>query len=216
MRALHDRRTRDKDRPDSSAAPRNTRFRAAAALVTLAVAAAVTATGGPAGAAPNTHTAGDEHCVLDTGSGVQECFDTFPEAMSAASGGRISQAPESGQLAASDTDFREQTRQLAADDDAVAQGEVIQGTFFDDTNYGGDSLTVRGEAPCVKDGWVDWELTLDDDWKDRISSLQPWANCWIWLYPEPDLGGDRDGPFKENTADIGSYMNDRAQSIGFS
>ncbi|MEK8169097.1 hypothetical protein NKH77_02400 [Streptomyces sp. M19] len=76
---------------------------------------------------------------------------------------------------------------------------VIQGTFFDDTGYGGSSLTVSGPELCKKDGWVNWQYDLDDDWKNRISSVQPWGNCAIWLYPEPNLGGDRDGPFDENT-----------------
>jgi len=104
---------------------------------------------------------------------------------------------------------------LAADGGSQADG-VIQGTFFDDPGFGGDSLTVSGEGLCEKDGWVDYQYDLEDAWKNRISSVQPWGDCWIWLYPEPNLGGDRDGPFKENTSDIGSLMNDRTQSIGFS
>ncbi|MCI2417142.1 hypothetical protein MOQ72_06890 [Saccharopolyspora sp. K220] len=106
------------------------------------------------------------------------------------------------------------TRQQAAE--RAEAGEVIQATLFDEQNFGGDSFTVYGEAPCEKDGVVNYQLNLPDDWKNRISSAQPWANCAIWLYPEPDLGGERDGPFEENTGYVGDLMNDRTQSIGLS
>jgi hypothetical protein len=35
-------------------------------------------------------------------------------------------------------------------------------------------------------------------------------SLWAWLYPEPNLGGDRDGPFKENTGNVGSFMDNNA------
>jgi hypothetical protein len=106
----------------------------------------------------------------------------------------------------------------ALDDAAGKQraGDIIQGTVFDGFDYSGDSLTVYGAELCEKDGVVNFQLDLTDDWKNRISSVQPWGNCWLWLYPEPGLGGDRDGPFDENAPNIGSFMDNRTQSIGFS
>ncbi|MCK1797062.1 hypothetical protein MTQ01_13750 [Streptomyces sp. XM4193] len=204
-------------RPASTATPHHRRLRAAA--VAVAVGAPLLLGGAPAGAVTTADASprtSDAHCVQDLGSGGLECYATFTDAVDAATGGRISDAPAGVEAAEGDARLHGRTAELARDRDAIRAGEVIQGTFFDETNYGGGSLTVRGEAPCKKDGWVDWQLTLDDEWKDRISSVQPWAECWIWLYPEPDLGGERDGPFKENTPDIGSFMNDRTQSIGFS
>ncbi|WP_256341830.1 hypothetical protein [Streptomyces sp. MW-W600-10] len=150
-----------------------------------------------------------KHCVLDMGSGEQSCHRTFTGAIEAASGGEIADAPASASAAVGDGAFRADLRSLKADD-------VIQGTFFEDEQYRGSSLTIRGSGPCEKDGWVDYQYDLPDEWKNRISSVQPWAECWLWLYPEPGLGGDRDGPFKENSPAIGSVMNDRTQSIGFS
>ncbi|GAA3130243.1 hypothetical protein ACFQ0X_39800 [Streptomyces rectiviolaceus] len=132
------------------------------------------------------------HCVLDASTGKQRCFDTFTAAMDLAKA------------------------RTTAKGDTAAAGDVIQGTFFTDPGFSGDSLTISGPSLCEKDGWVNWQYDLGDDWKNRISSVQPWGNCAIWLYPEPGLGGDRDGPFDENTADVGQMMNDRTQSIGFS
>ncbi|MFR9676821.1 hypothetical protein [Streptomyces sp. TR06-5] len=178
--------------------------RGAAALALAAALSGVS--GATAQAAPAPADGPDHrHCIADLDSGRQQCFGTFDAAVTAATGGRVKDAPESARAAARDDAFR-----------AELAGEVIQGTFFEHASYGGSSLTVYGAEPCVKDGWVEYQLDFDDWWKDRISSVQPWANCWIWLYPEPNLGGDRDGPFKENTPDIGSFMNDRAESVGFS
>ncbi len=178
----------------------------------LAIAAAAAATAltlpaaGAAQAEPASHTtAAARHCIADLAGGPVRCFDTFTEAVETASAGRVADAPASAHRAAGDSGFR-----------ASLKGSVIQGTFFTDVNYGGSTLTIYGPEPCVKDGWVNWQYDLPDGWKDAISSVQPWADCWIWLYPEPNLGGDRDGPFKENTPDIGSFMNDRTESIGFS
>nr|WP_260611137.1 hypothetical protein [Streptomyces sp. WAC04770] len=150
-----------------------------------------------------------EHCVLDMASGEQSCYRTFTAVIDLASGGEIADAPASARAAVGDSTFRADLQSLEAND-------VIQGTFFEDEQYGGSSLTIRGSGPCEKDGWVDYQYDLPDEWKNRISSVQPWAECWLWLYPEPGLGGDRDGPFKENSPAIGSVMNDRTQSIGFS
>ncbi|MTE18989.1 hypothetical protein F0L17_07555 [Streptomyces sp. TRM43335] len=153
---------------------------------------------------------------MDLRGGERSCFSSFTDAVAAATDGRITDAPASPRRAAGDTAFRAEAKGLAASAEAARSSDVIQGTFFEDENYGGDSLTVYGAAPCEKDGWVDYQLDLSDDWKNKITSVQPWANCWIWLYPEPGLNGDRDGPFKENTPNIGPFMNDRTQSIGFS
>ncbi|MGW6020408.1 hypothetical protein [Streptomyces sp. NPDC055099] len=144
------------------------------------------------------------HCVLDATTGEQSCFGTFAEAMVRAGDGSVTDAPATPRAAVDSSSFRAQA------------GDVIQGTFFSDPGFSGDTLTISGPSLCEKDGWVNWQYDLGDDWKNRISSVQPWGNCAIWLYPEPNLGGDRDGPFDENTSDVGQMMNDRTQSIGFS
>jgi hypothetical protein len=157
-------------------------------------------------AAPATaETVAEEHCVLDIDNGEQVCFTAFDEAVTHATQGRVDSAPASltGQQA------RTALRTELA-------GDVLQGTFFEDDDFGGDSLTITGESLCPKDGVVNFQYNLDDSWQDKISSVQAWGNCWLWLYPGPDLGGDRDGPFKENHSSIGGYMNDRTESIGFS
>ncbi|MCA1186366.1 MULTISPECIES: hypothetical protein [unclassified Saccharopolyspora] len=159
-----------------------------AGLPLVAMSLLTAAIPGVATAAGTTDAAPARHCAFHADTGQQHCFDTLAEATGSAG------------AAAADT----------------RDGEVVQGTLFDEENYGGDSFTIYGSGLCEKDGWVDYQIDLPDDWKDRVTSVQPWGDCWIWLYPEPGLGGDRDGPFKENTAYVGDLMNDRTQSVGLS
>ncbi|WP_326954334.1 hypothetical protein [Amycolatopsis sp. NBC_01286] len=174
-----------------------------AATAAAATTAAVMSTA-PAGAADAAR-----HCVLNSETGTQQCFADYQQVISYASQGTITTAPADAHAAARDLTLRSE---LAAQ----PKGDVIQGTFFDGADYTGDSLTITGPELCKKDGWVNWQFDLGDDWKNRITSVQPWGDCWLWLYPEPNLSGDRDGPFKENNGNIGSYMDNRTQSIGFS
>jgi hypothetical protein len=174
-------------------------------------------TGSTGSASENESEAGHaRHCTLNAATGKERCFSSFTHAIANASDGRIEDAPASARTAAKDRAFQTRTRQLSADKAALADGDVISGTFFTDKAYGGDSLTVANSAPCEKDGWVNFQFDMSDGWKNRITSVQPWAGCSLWLYPQPGLGGDRDGPFDENTPDIGATMNDRTQSVGFS
>lgn len=164
-----------------------TRRTASRILGVLAAAGTIVlAATGAATAAPANEQTTDEHCTVDTRTGAEQCFDTYEAAIAGA-------------------------RQGVAE-----PRDVIQGTVFDGFDYSGDSLTIYGAELCEKDGVINFQLDLGDDWKNRISSVQPWGNCWLWLYPEPNLGGDRDGPFDENTPNIGSFMDNRTQSIGFS
>jgi hypothetical protein len=134
-----------------------------------------------------------QHCVGSLQHGGKQCFSTLAEALSQA------------------------RKQLAVKGPLQAQGEVIQGTFFDNRDYGGDSYTVVGAGLCDgSDGVINYQFNFPPEWVNRISSVQPWASCKIWLYPEADLGGDRDGPFKANTGWVGTMLDDRTASVGFS
>lgn len=194
----------------------------------VAAAAACALLGGLAAASPaqadkaRTSAAPARHCAVNAGTGQAHCYPTFRKAIATASHGRVTNAPASAARAMHSHAFRARMRTLgstegtrSADGSAQKDG-VVQGTFFDDRDFGGDSLTVYGKNLCKDDDKVEYQYDLGDDWKNRISSVQPWGDCWVWLYPQPGLGGDRDGPFKDNTGDIGTAMNDRTQSIGFS
>lgn len=185
-----------------------------------AAAAAAAALGGLAAAPPaSADQSALEHCVLDLDTGRQTCYDGFTAAFSAASGGRITDAPDNleGASRGSLQELRAETSRLMEDAAAGgANGDVIIGTFFEHKDYGGDTLTIAADRPCRNNDAQDhWTPTMPPGWNDFITSLQPWANCWIELYSDDNFGGDRDGAYQTNTPDIGAYMNDRTSSIAY-
>jgi hypothetical protein len=95
---------------------------------------------------------------------------------------------------------------------ARAQGDVIGATVFEFRDYGGASLTITVPKPCPKNDKVDFWLDLDG-WRNKISSVQAWSSCWIWLHPE---SGGRAGPFKDKHPDVGSYIDNRTVTVGLS
>jgi hypothetical protein len=93
-------------------------------------------------------------------------------------------------------------------------GSVIGATLFTGMNFTGDSETIRIAAPCVKDGFYDYGVTLGAISR-RVQSVQPWADCWIWLHSGDTSDSPRQGPYKSDTADLGDWKS-RAASLGLS
>lgn len=189
---------------------------ALAGVATLGIAGLLSAPAAESAAPPS------EHCVGSRSTGAQQCFATFTEAISTATHGAVTsapaQVPDAAGKAALDRTIKQATAAGAkAAGRVAAAGEVIQGTFFDNRDFGGASFTVTGAGLCDgSDGVINYEFTFPGDWFNRISSVQPWASCKIWLYPDANLTGDRDGPFTANTGWIGEFMDDRTDSVGFS
>ncbi|GAA3726537.1 hypothetical protein [Salinactinospora qingdaonensis] len=154
------------------------------------------------------HAQDADHCIESLDTGEKECFSEFETAISAAEERTGNTIAEQKRMMKSKQSSRAMT--------TAAANDIILGTFFIHEQYGGATFTLYGDSLCSKDGQMEYVYNFSGDWVDSISSVQPWANCWIWLYPEPDLGGDRDGPYKENTPYVGDYMNDRTESVGFS
>jgi hypothetical protein len=134
----------------------------------------------------------ERNCVTDMGTGVMACYATFTEAFSAATGGRIMNAPAEAKLAENDAALAQQ----------VARLEQVQTmthplmTIYEDDNYGGRNNTysaVYDGKACENGRW--WYLDyVGDDWNDQISSLRDWTNegtsewsCKVTVYWDRDL-----------------------------
>jgi hypothetical protein len=91
--------------------------------------------------------------------------------------------------------------------------DVIGARLFTGGDFTGDSLTVWMPRPCKKDNKYDAQFNLGSDMSRKISSVQGWANCWVWLHFSD---GTREGPYKDNSPDVGSFANDRAVNVGIS
>ncbi len=126
-----------------------------------------------------------EHCVYSVTTQEYRCYNSLDEA----------------------------TQRGGTSVSARTAGEIIGATVFEHSDYGGATLTVTVPEPCPKNGKIDFWLDLDDYWQNRISSVQAWSTCWVWLYPD---SGDRAGPYKENHPEVGSYINDRTVTVGLS
>lgn len=78
--------------------------------------------------------------------------------------------------------------------------DVPAGRVFTGRYYEGDSLTIFVPRDCVKDGYVDHTVLLQNtQWRRNVGSVQPFFACYIWLNFE---GGGREGPYTKNTPDV--------------
>lgn len=167
-------------------------------------------------------------CVLDVSSGTERCFNDFRSAVTFATNGAITDAPTSARRAVSDPEFRKEVAELSgrrAPDSTsavrasgghatAADSTVIGATLFTGTNYTGDSETIRIPKPCVKDGKYDYGFTLGTIGRNT-ESVQPWADCWIWLHSGDTWDSPRQGPYKQDTPDLGDWKR-RAVLMGLS
>lgn len=202
---------------------RRTRITIAAVALLAGVVAVPVANGAVSGDEDDTKAQGN-HCTLDVGSEELECFDSLDDATGIDGGQRLLDASTGKAQAEGETRKGEEpvaSSGLATKDDDEDEDEpeknIVSATLFTETQYGGKSLTIKHTELCDGDeDDVDFELDLAEEWQGEVSSVQPWGNCTLNLFSETGTEGERDGPFKELTPNLGEVMNDRAKSISFS
>lgn len=194
---------------------RRTRIIVAASLLLAGVIAVPVANGAVTGEEGGQAKAQGKHCTLDAKTGKTQCFDSLSKATGLPDSERLVDAASGGKAAAKNSEARAGKEPVAAAGTTQGEGNIVAATLFKDTKFGGGSLTVMNTALCESDDDVDFQIDLDEEWKNKISSVQPWGNCTLQLFSEPGLGGERDGPFGDLTPNIGDVMDNRAQSISF-
>jgi hypothetical protein len=117
--------------------------------------------------------------------------------------------------AASHCDFSVSTNRYSCSGSQSVRGpgDVISSKLFTGYDYSGDSLTIWVDRPCPKNDKVDYWVDLGSAMRHKITSVQAWSSCWVWLYFDDD---SRDGPYQGNTPDVGTWANDRAVTVGLS
>ena len=146
------------------------------------------------------------HCGFISTTGATACFNTLDQVNAWAagqSGGSVSAAPTG-----------------SAASPAAAASSFLQGEFYVDAGYGGNSLSIFGSGACdgnhsTADYFVP-DLTVQG-WNDAISSFKGFSNCYIKLYENKNYNqtpGATYGPYDHST-NVGSAMNDQASSIKF-
>ncbi|MFD8493085.1 peptidase inhibitor family I36 protein [Amycolatopsis sp. NPDC059657] len=93
---------------------------------------------------------------------------------------------------------------------------MVIGRVFEDQDFHGASYTFMGPHPCKNGNGKDFSVKLANyKWANRISSVEAWGNCWLYLYTGANLDGKKDGPYKSDTPYVGPQLDKRAQSIAF-
>lgn len=163
-----------------------------------------------------------QQCTENVRTGQRKCFNTFAEAMNFAAQGRSAtpppvtkSSPKSDSLQADGSGTPANSGLPQATTSSQAATDVIIGTIFSSSRYGGATLTLWGPHPCEDGNGADFSFNLPDNWKNRITSVQPWGNCWIKLDSAPNLSGLLLGTYKENTIYVGDSANNLAQSLEF-
>jgi hypothetical protein len=173
------------------------------------------------------------HCVSGPSEEVV-CYATFTEAIAAATGGQIADAPADPKESLEDPRFGERlnalARQKTADlhsgkiaDHVTPYGGVVIGISYIDAGYAGNSWVWIQPHGC--DGlWSTVDFTVPNlntspysnyGFNDSISSFRSFANCGTVLYDDWWFGGaaTNGGYPIEDMSYVGDAMNDRASSI---
>ncbi|MDX2396270.1 MULTISPECIES: hypothetical protein [unclassified Streptomyces] len=172
----------------------------------IAVAAAATVLALGAGAATASAAPAPRNCVLNVDSGSMRCYDTFQDAVTASTNGRITDAP----LSAKHIDQKLVDRLKGSSGTAGAQA-VQLGVVYTDSNYGGSALVLTGGSACGSGNGRDGQIDLEGTWNNSVSSLTT-LSCWLELWDAPNASGVHQ-EYQQSTSYVGDAMNDRASSI---
>ncbi|MCX4808477.1 hypothetical protein ACFWWM_23530 [Streptomyces sp. NPDC058682] len=176
---------------------RTSRIAIAAATTILTLgAAAATANAAPA----------PKNCVLNIDSGSMQCYDTFREAVTASTNGRITDAP----LSAKHIDQKLADR-LKGSAGTTTADAVQLGVIYTDSNYGGSALVLTGGSGCQSGNGRDAQINLEGTWNNSVSSLTT-LSCWLELWDAPNTSGVHQ-EYQQSTSYVGDAMNDRASSV---
>jgi hypothetical protein len=160
---------------------------AAVAAVTLGVTALSTATASAAAPAPAT----SRSCVMNVANGTTACYSSFTTALSVATAGKITNAPDNAAAAVRDESLATRLNAAPTDKkkttttpDARAAASIVIGIEYDDTDFDGSSLIYSATAGCTSTtSDVDWQAaSLPSGWNDEIESYRTYANCWAKHY----------------------------------
>jgi hypothetical protein len=152
-----------------------------ATLVSLTLAAVgIAAAGTPAQAAE----AKPRHCIANVSTAAVECFDSFTIAISRATGGRFTNAPQDAGKAANDAAFAAKLRTLSklAGQPGIQSQNIIE-VDYDFGVFGTDTFTwwvENGGCETNSLGNVKysvWNLA-DYGWNDRINAFTNSHLCY--------------------------------------
>jgi hypothetical protein len=173
-------------------------------------------------ATPTADTQDVSHCLTQIGSSDVTCYASFTELISAATGGRITDAPSDARVALADPAFHARVDAVAKDRSVSPRtGGPLIGIEFIDAGFSGGQLGITAPYGTGCDGNLatnDYSYTTfptyPDNWNDNVSSFESFAGCEQKLFENGGFGG-ASTPIEASMSYVGENMNDKASSILF-
>ncbi|MFF4159294.1 hypothetical protein [Streptomyces sp. NPDC001678] len=160
-----------------------------------------------------------QHCVIDTDTNSKSCFSSYRVALSVATKGRVTDAPDDTRAAAHDKKLQERLSGPRGEHGAKLAGNArfaaaaesrVLSTVYTDKDFGGSSLSFTGSLGCRR--YPEF-ANLYDGWNDSISSTSS-GQCDITLYQHSNFLGFSQ-TFRGGVPYVGDAMNDQASSVSF-
>ncbi|MFG3053446.1 hypothetical protein ACGFZP_21200 [Kitasatospora sp. NPDC048239] len=176
----------------------------AATAIALSLSGAATAVAQPAAAGGTSA----RHCVVSAEDGQSQCFGTYREAISHATGGRIADAPLTASAAARDNAFAEELNSTAG-----LSGLVVLGTIYQDFFFEGQSVTFTGPHDCYDGNSADYSFDIPAPLQNHVYSVRPYANCWINLFTGFQATGWASPSYKGETIQVDEAWRTHSKSL---
>jgi hypothetical protein len=132
------------------------------------------------------------------------CYETFSDAIFAATDGRVRIAPS---VTAETLD-----EQALGGDTSGAFAPYVLGVEYEHGGFGGATMTLTGASSCIGTNWVLPYASFPPGWNDIISSARAFSGCNNSYHYEHDFTGAVVNCGTECSW-IGDAMNDRTSSI---
>jgi hypothetical protein len=182
-------------------------------------------------------------CTYNADTGEQLCYASFTEALAAATGGKIIDAPPDAKTAVNDAELTERINALGAVPRTAMKGApsarsegaesiatssaalqnignpsgIPLAVFWRDCNFSGDAMVTFGSRACTTP-------TTDTDFyvywvgsanNDTLSSFRGYNNCAAALYKDANFGGDS-SLYRTEWSCFYSNLNDAVSSFTLS
>lgn len=190
------------------------RLRVLASIAAVGTACALLGTPAQAEEKPN-------NCVLDLPEATMTCYDTFTEAIAAATEGVVTDAPNDVHEAEQHGKLQEYIKEPPQPEFGDPRLPYILSIEYEDDDYGDSKLIARGERQCSNPiGDVDYYLPrMPAGWNDQIGSFSAWywisdaehSLCYVQHFEHDDFQGGWIGP-SETARNMGG-MDDETSSI---
>ncbi|WP_153531642.1 hypothetical protein [Actinomadura macrotermitis] len=149
---------------------------------------------------------------------AQTCYSSFRRAMADATGGQITNAPDSGRAAATDAALDARINDLAkhaSKAGTAARRPVVVGIEWSNRDARGSSWIIEFFDRCRR-GYYFVRNLGGNWWNDRISSYKSYAGCRVNHYENQNARGSSTGWHYGYVSYIGNAMNDQTSSVMWS